>query len=250
MTRREIIAGNWKMHKTHTEALALALEVAAGVGKGLAREIVLCPPFTALTAVAEGLAGSPVSLGAQNVHWEGEGAFTGEVSAPMLAAIGCRYVIVGHSERRQHFGETNSTVALRLRAVASSGMIPILCVGEILEQRRKNETEAVVRTQLDGALAGLEAKDPEALVIAYEPVWAIGTGVTAAPGQAQEVHDGIRRHLAAAFGESFSSGVRILYGGSVKPDNASDLLGSPDIDGALVGGASLEADSFVAICKA
>jgi triosephosphate isomerase len=249
MNRIQIIAGNWKMHKTHTDALALARGVAAGV-RGSGREVVICPPFTSLAAASEGLAGSSVTLGAQNVYWEEAGAFTGEISAPMLAALGCRYVIVGHSERRQYFGETDSTVALRLQAVTKSGMIPILCVGETLDQHRRNETEAIVRAQLDGGLEGWKGEDPAGLVIAYEPVWAIGTGVTASREQAQEMHAKIRAHLSASRGQPFSLGVRILYGGSVKPDNASDLLASPDIDGALVGGASLKADSFLGICNA
>jgi triosephosphate isomerase len=250
MTRKQIIAGNWKMHKTHTDALALAREVVAGVREGSAREVVLCPPFTALSAVAEGLVGSSVSLGAQNVHWEDSGAYTAEISAPMLAALGCRYVIVGHSERRQYFGETDEMVARRMGAVAKAGMIPILCVGETLEQRQRDETEAVVTGQLDGALGNWKAENPGALVVAYEPVWAIGTGMTATQEQAQEVHGKIRGYLAAAFGEGFAAGVRVLYGGSVKPDNASALLESPDIDGALVGGASLKSESFLGICEA
>jgi len=250
MTRKQIIAGNWKMHKTHSEARSLALEVVADAGGGSAKEMVLCPPFTALQTVAEAVSGSAVALGAQNVHWEDEGAYTGEVSVPMLAALGCRYVIVGHSERRQYFGETDATLAKKLKAVAKRGMIPILCIGETKEQREKDETEAVVKTQLDGALGNWQAGDPGALVIAYEPIWAIGTGLTATPEQAQEVHGKIRAHLEGAFGEGFSSGIRVLYGGSVKPDNAADLLGCPDIDGALVGGASLKAESFLGIFRA
>jgi triosephosphate isomerase len=250
MTRKQIVAGNWKMHKTHVEARAWAEEVVAGLRGGLTREAVLCPPFTALPAVAEGLSGSSVSLGAQNVHWEDSGAYTGEISASMLVALGCLYVIVGHSERRQYFGETDATVALKLGAVAKAGMIPILCVGETLEQRERDKTEAVVKAQLAGALGDWKVTNPGALVVAYEPVWAIGTGVTATREQAQEVHAKIRVHLSEAFGEATAAGMRILYGGSVKPDNASALLGSPDIDGALVGGASLKADSFLGICGA
>ena len=250
MTRKQIVAGNWKMHKTHTEAQSLAREVVAGVGGESARDVVLCPPFPAIQAVAEVVSRSGVALGAQNVHWEEEGAFTGEVSGRMLAALGCRYVIVGHSERRQYFGETDSTVAKKLAAAAKEGMIPILCIGETQGQREENKTESVIRTQLDGALGEWKAGDPEALVIAYEPIWAIGTGLTATPEQAQEVHCTIRAHLEGAFGREFSSGIGILYGGSVKPENAADLLGCPDIDGALVGGASLKADSFLGICAA
>ena len=238
------------MHKTHAEAVDLAGQVVLGLRKGLGRAVVLCPPFTALPSVAQKLRGTGVALGAQNLHWEKSGAYTGEISASMLAALGCRYVIVGHSERRGLFGETDKTVALKLGAAVAAGMIPILCVGETLEQRERGDTEAVVTGQLKGALAGWMSKGGEDLVIAYEPVWAIGTGKTATPEQAEEVHRQIRGLLAVALGPDSAASTTILYGGSVKPDNAADLFGRDDIDGALVGGASLDAASFLGICTA
>lgn len=250
MARKQIVAGNWKMNMTGSQAADLATGVISGVENGLSREIVLCPPFTALAVVAEKVLGTPVVLGAQNLHWERSGAYTGEISAPMLSALECGYVIVGHSERRALFGETDETVALKLRAVAGEGMIPILCVGETLEQREGGDTEQVVTDQLKGALRGWISRGGPDLVIAYEPVWAIGTGKTATPDEAEEVHGLIRAFLAGAFGDEVASNTTILYGGSVKPDNAAELLGRGEIDGALVGGASLEADSFLRICKA
>jgi triosephosphate isomerase len=250
MARSEIVAGNWKMHKTQAEGVQLAASVVSGLGAGSARKVVLCPPYTALAGVAGALQGSPVALGAQNVHWEDSGAFTGEISAPMLAALGCSYVIVGHSERRALFGETDENVARKLRAVAAGGMIPILCVGETLEGRRSGDTERVVTGQLRGALDGWASRGGDDLIIAYEPVWAIGTGVTANPDQAQEVHRLVRDFLEGAFGAGVAAATSILYGGSVKPANAAELLGMRDIDGALVGGASLDAESFLGICAA
>lgn len=250
MIRRQIVAGNWKMYEIQAEAIELAGEIVAGVGDGLAREAVLCPPFTAIAAVANEVAGTPVALGAQNLHWEKSGAFTGEISAPMLSALGCRYVIVGHSERRALFGEDDEGCARKLHAVAEGRMVPILCVGETLKQREAGETEAVVTGQLGGALKSWKSKGGDDLVIAYEPVWAIGTGVTATPDQAADVHGLIRKFLAGALGDSVAAGTTILYGGSVKPDNAAALFGRENIDGALVGGASLKADSFLGICKA
>ncbi len=250
MARREIVAGNWKMHKTQDEAAELARSVVSGLGAGSAREVVLCPPYTALAAVGSALGGTSVALGAQNVHWEESGAFTGEISAPMLAALGCRYVIVGHSERRALFGETDDNVARKLHAVAAGGMIPILCVGETLEERERGDTEAVVTRQLEGALGAWKSKGGRDLVVAYEPVWAIGTGRTATPDQAQEVHGLVRDFLGGAFGGDAAEATSILYGGSVKPSNAAELLARGDIDGALVGGASLDAKSFLGICVA
>jgi triosephosphate isomerase len=250
MARKEIVAGNWKMNKTRSEAVKLAEEVAAGVGNGLDREVILCPAFIALACVADKIKSGPVHLGGQNVHWEPSGAYTGEISAGMLAALGCRYVIVGHSERRAFFGETDDEVAKKLHAVAGAGMIPILCVGETLEQREAGDTEAVVMGQLKGALGGWTSKNADDLVIAYEPVWAIGTGVTATPDQADEVHRLIRLFLTGALEDGVAAGTAILYGGSVKAGNAAELFGREDIDGALVGGASLEAESFLGICKA
>ncbi len=250
MARKEIIAGNWKMNKTHPEAVDLVSEIISGAGDGIKREIVLCPPFTALFPVAEKLSGTGIALGAQNLHWEPSGAYTGEVSAPMLSALGCRYGIVGHSERRAMFGETDESVRKKLHAVAEGGMVPILCVGETLEEREGGETQSVVSRQLKGALGGWSSKGGGDLVIAYEPVWAIGTGKTATPDQAEEVHRRIRGYLVDSFGKEIAENTTILYGGSMKPDNAAELLARGDIDGGLVGGASLKGDSFLAICRA
>lgn len=249
MARKQIVAGNWKMNKTPAEAVKLAEEVVSGVGGGLEREVVLCPAYVALAGVADKIGSGPVLLGAQNVHWEPSGAYTGEISAAMLAALGCDYVIVGHSERRALFGETDEEVARKLHAVAGAGMIPILCVGETLEQRNAGSTAAVVTGQLKGAFEGWTSRNSEDLVIAYEPVWAIGTGVTATPDQADEVHGIIRGFLASAFTSRLAAGTTILYGGSVKADNAATLFARENIDGALVGGASLEAASFLGICR-
>jgi len=236
------------MHKTHAEAKALASELLSLLPPEPAREVVLCPPFTSLQAVAEELAGTPVALGAQNLHWEREGAYTGEVSGEMLAALGCRYVIVGHSERRTHFGESDEAVARKLMAARRCGMVPILCVGETLEEREAGRTEEVVVGQLSRSLEGWPGESP--LVVAYEPVWAIGTGMTATRAQAEQVHRVIREWLAMTLGRRFAASTRVLYGGSVKPENAAELLGSEHIDGALVGGASLVASAFVEICCA
>jgi triosephosphate isomerase len=250
MARKQIVAGNWKMNKTRAEAVKLAEEVVAGVGPGLDREVILCPAYIALACVADKIKSGPVFLGAQNCHWEESGAYTGEISTQMLSALGCRYVIVGHSERRALFGETDEAVKKKLHAVAGAGMIPILCVGETLEQREAGDTEAVVMGQLKGALREWPSKSPDNLVIAYEPVWAIGTGKTATPDQAEEVHGLIRLFLAGALGDDIAAGTTVLYGGSVKASNAADLFARENIDGALVGGASLEAESFLGICRA
>ena len=250
--RKPIIAGNWKMYNTAAEALALVNALKKElVGVNAADvETVVCPPFTALYAVSTILQGSGVVLGAQNVHWEKEGAFTGEISAPMLKELSVRYAIVGHSERRQFFGETNEGVNKRAKAALAHGIRPIVCVGEMLAQREAGQTEAVVRDHVTGGLAGFTKDAMLDTVIAYEPVWAIGTGKTATPAQAQEVHAFIRELLAAMFDSSVAGKVRIQYGGSVKAANAKELLGQPDIDGALVGGASLKATDFAAIVKA
>ena len=213
-------------------------------------EVGACPPFVYLLPVAEALSGSNVALGAQNMYFEAKGAFTGEISAQMLMDVGCRYAIVGHSERRQYFGETDETVNKRLLAALDAGLTPIVCIGETLAQRDADETEAVVTRQIQQGLDGLTSEQASSLVIAYEPVWAIGTGRTATAGQAQEVHTFIRQRLADKFGPDPAGQVRIQYGGSVKPGNAAELLSQPDIDGALVGGASLQADSFGAIMRA
>jgi len=245
--RKPFIAGNWKMYKSVAEARILARGLRAQLDAVSDREIAVCPPMTALVAVAEELKGSMIALGAQNAHWEKQGAFTGEVAAPMLAELGCRYVIVGHSERRQYFGETDETVNKRMQAVLSAGLVPIVCIGETLQEREAGATFSVIERQMKGGLKGLAA--PTGIVIAYEPVWAIGTGKTATPDQAQEVHSHIRKLYAQTFGDAAAQQVRILYGGSVKPDNMSALMSQPDIDGGLVGGASLEADSFTKIVR-
>jgi triosephosphate isomerase len=248
--RTLIIAGNWKMYKTATEAVALVNALKAEVAGITNCEIVVCPPFTALAAVQPALAGSNVQLGAQNVHWEKEGAFTGEIAPAMLRELGVRYAVVGHSERRQFFGETDAGVNKRAKAALAAGLRPIVCVGETLKEREANRTDAVVKTQITGSLAGLSKNELLETVIAYEPVWAIGTGKTASPQQAQDVHALIRKLLVALFDADAAARVRIQYGGSVKADNAKELLGQPDIDGALVGGASLKADGFASIIRA
>ncbi len=247
--RTKIVAGNWKMNKTASEAAALI----AGIKKELegfnAVEAVVCPPFTDLKDAAAACAGSNVALGAQNVHWEASGAFTGEISAAMLKDLGVKYVIIGHSERRQYFGETDETVNKRTKAALAAGLIPIVCVGETLAERDGGKMESVVVRQTTLGLADLGA-DLERVVIAYEPVWAIGTGRTATPSQAQEVHALIRRTLAEIAGGDLANKIRIQYGGSMKPENAKELMGQPDIDGGLIGGAALKAESFAAIIKA
>jgi len=248
--RKPIIAGNWKMYKTAAEAVALINALRSAVAGVEACEIVVCPPFTALATAQGALAGSNVQLGAQNVHWEKEGAFTGEIAPAMLKEHGVRYAVVGHSERRQFFGETDTGVNKRAKAALANGLRPIVCVGETLKEREANRTEAVVKTQVTGSLAGLSKNEMLETVVAYEPVWAIGTGKTATPQQAEEVHAFIRKLLAQLFDADTAARVRIQYGGSVKGANAAELLGQPDIDGALVGGASLKAEEFAAIVQA
>ncbi len=247
--RKTIIAGNWKMYKTINQAIDLA--------NGLKRElfkvdlsaidVVLCPVFTALSEVAEILNETDIRLGAQDLYWQEEGAFTGEVSAPILKDAGCQYVIIGHSERRQFFGETNDSVNKKIKASLKHELTPIICVGENLQERESNSTFKVVKDHIQGALADISAEDMLKTVIAYEPVWAIGTGKTATPAQAQEVHKFIRDLLRKMYGEEVAASVRIQYGGSVKPENITELMGQADVDGALVGGASLKADSFSSI---
>jgi len=247
--RRPLIAANWKMHKTLEEARTLAREVRRGLTYGLKAEVALAPPFTALATVAEELAGSDLRLAGQDTFWERQGAYTGAISPVMLKDVGCRYVIVGHSERRQYFGDTDRTVNRKLKAVREVGLCPICCIGESLEERQAGQTLARVGQQLADGLADLSPITGEQLVLAYEPVWAIGTGLTATPQQAQEVHAFIRsllRELLHAEAEE----VRILYGGSVTPDNAASLMAEADIDGALVGGASLKSASFLGIVTA
>ena len=249
MSRRKLIAGNWKLHNTVSEAVALATTVRDKTADATA-EVCVAPVFTALTSVRDALKGSHVALSAQDVYWESKGAFTGQVSSPLLKDVGCGYCIVGHSERRQFFGETDETVRLKLRALLAAGIKPLFCVGESLAQREAGATVGVVLGQVMAGLAGIPTADLRDLVIAYEPVWAIGTGKTATPADAQAVHAAIRAQLAHDRGGDFAAATRILYGGSVKADNAAQLLGQADIDGALVGGASLVADQFVAIVAA
>ncbi len=247
--RRPIIAGNWKMYKTPSEGEALVRALAPLV-KDAKAETVVCPPFTALDRVGRALEGSNMILGAQNVYWEKEGAFTGEIAPPMLRELCVGYVIVGHSERRQFFHESDETVNRRALAVLANDMRPIICVGERLEERESNRTREVVARQIHGALAGFSREQMLNSVIAYEPVWAIGTGKVATPEQAQEIHRLIRDLLSELFDAGLADSIRIQYGGSVKADNAAGLLSQPDIDGALVGGASLKTDSFAAIVTA
>ena len=249
MTRRRIIAGNWKMNTDRDGAVALAKGVAAATA-GAAAEVVVIPPTCFLGAVADAVAGTHVSVGAQNMHPAAKGAFTGEVSGAMLASLGCAYVVCGHSERRAMFGDSNAWVGEKVAAVHLAGLTPILCVGESLAQREANETTAIVTAQLLAGLAGLSVEQIAATVVAYEPVWAIGTGLTATPEQAQAVHAHIRATLVERAGARAAEAVRIQYGGSVKPSNAAELLSQKDIDGALVGGASLTADSFAGIVTA
>jgi triosephosphate isomerase len=240
------------MNLDRAKAKELAAAVAARRGEAAAVELVLCPPALYVETVGSALTGakSNVGLGAQNMHDKASGAFTGEVAPPMLVDLGCRYVILGHSERRTLFGETDAAVNVKTKAALAAGLVPIVCVGETLEEREAGKTAAVVTGQVQGSLAGLSAADLEKVVVAYEPVWAIGTGKVATPEQAQEVHALIRRLLAGLSSPEVAARVRIQYGGSVKPDNAADLARQPDIDGALVGGASLKADDFLGIAKA
>jgi len=242
--RKALIAANWKMYKTLAEAASFTESLQREVGTFEDREVVIAPPYTALGAVRNAIWRADFKLASQNCHWEDKGAFTGEVSGAMLKDVGCDYVILGHSERRQLFGETNETVQKKLAAVFRFGILPILCVGEVLEEREGGRTFAVVGSQLDQALQGLSADLAEQLAIAYEPVWAIGTGKNATPEQAQEVHGFIRERCISLWDKKVANRIRIMYGGSVKPDNVDTLMAQSDIDGTLVGGASLEVDSF------
>ena len=247
--RKPLIAANWKMHKNRREAVAFSEALQTRVGPLEDREVVLAPPFTALWAVREVLREKGFALAAQNSHWEEKGAYTGEISVAMAKDCGCDYVILGHSERRHVFGETDAVIRKKVDAVFRHGLLPILCVGEVLGEREEGKTFSVVRAQIDEGTEGLGAEQLRGLVIAYEPVWAIGTGKTATPGQAQEVHAFIRELLGSLFDKSVAKGIRILYGGSVKPDNVDTLMGEPEIDGLLVGGASLEVESFQRIVE-
>ncbi|HEX2568417.1 MAG TPA: triose-phosphate isomerase [Polyangia bacterium] len=246
--RVPIIAGNWKLHKTVAESLDLATAIRNAVGPLRDVEVVIAPVFTALHAVAKRIEGSAVALAAQDCFWEDQGAWTGEVSAKLLTDVGCKYVIVGHSERRQHFGELDAAVNLKARAALRNGLRPIVCMGETLAEREAGETFGRIGTQLNGSLAEFTPEMLRESVLAYEPVWAIGTGRVATVNQAQEVHAFIRGRLRERFGP-VADEVRIQYGGSAKPDNAAGLMGQPDIDGLLVGGASLKADDFLKIVK-
>ena len=248
--RTPFVAGNWKLNKTPDEAETLARCVVDAVSGITGVDVAICPPFPALERVASAVCGTAIGLGAQNMYWASEGAFTGEVSAPMLLTCGCEYVILGHSERRQFFGETDETVNRRLKTALRAGLKPIVCLGESLDERQADRTEQVVEAQMRGALNGISADDVQGITLAYEPVWAIGTGLTATPEQAEAVHGFLRQVLARLYRDEVAQAVRIQYGGSVKPDNAAALFDQDNIDGGLIGGASLEADAFAAIVKA
>jgi triosephosphate isomerase len=247
--RTPLVVGNWKMHTSLAEARVLAQSVRDGLKRPRGVEVVVCPPFTALAAVAEVLAGSVIGLGAQNCHWESQGAFTGEISPAMLVDLGCRLVLLGHSERRHVFHETDDEIGRKVGAVLRHGLQPLLCVGETAEERRQGLTFTVVEGQLRAGWAGLSAEDMTRCLLAYEPVWAIGTGVNATPAQAAEVHGYLRGLVSQLGSKDLAQTVRILYGGSVKPDNVGAVTEEPDVDGALVGGASLQPQSFIAIAK-
>jgi triosephosphate isomerase len=246
--RKPIVAGNWKMNKHVREAGELAENIKMDLADCRGVDVVLCPPFTSLQAVGERITGTHIKLGAQNMHWENNGAYTGEVSPPMLRDMYCHYVILGHSERRAYFYEANDVVNRKLNAALNTALRPIMCVGETKEQREAGKAQDVVKRQLEEGMLGISScKD---VIIAYEPVWAIGTGLTATPGQAQEMHAFVRKIVSGMFGDAAGAGLRIQYGGSVKPGNAAELFGQPDIDGGLIGGAALEARSFVEIVRA
>lgn len=250
MTRRIVIAGNWKMNKTVPEAVELAKAVVAKAGEvPVSVDLVVCPNYVALSEVAKVLAGTRVALGAQDLHWEESGAYTGKVSAAMLTSAGVKYVIIGHSEQRQYFGETDETVNKKTKQALKHGLIPIVCVGELLAEREAGQTDAVNERQVKGAYAGISAEDAAKTVIAYEPVWAIGTGKVATVEQAQEAQAYIRKVLTGLYGSTVAEQIPIQYGGSMKPDNAPGLLSQKDIDGGLIGGASLVADDFIGIAK-
>ncbi len=242
--RKFILAGNWKMYKNTQEAKSLVEGLSQRLGKLSDREVVVCPPFTSLAIAAESIKGSSLKLGAQNMYWEDKGAFTGEIAPGMLKDTGCTYVIIGHSERRQYFGETDATVNKKMKKAFQAGLLPIVCIGETLAERESNKTFQVLERQIRDGASGLSAEEAKKLVVAYEPVWAIGTGKTATPQQAEEAHKFIRQKLAEIYAPAIAEEIRILYGGSVKPENSKELMGQADIDGALVGGASLEAESF------
>jgi len=247
--RKKLMAANWKMYKTPDQTREFFRDFLPLVEKHDRDEIAVCPPFVNVPAAVEAAKGSNIAVGAQNMYWEKEGAFTGEISTGMLLAVGCTHVIIGHSERRQYFGETDDTVNLKLKAALEAGLVPIVCVGEVLEEREAGLTEDVLRRQCLRAFHAISGKKAAKLVIAYEPVWAIGTGKTATPQLASEAHQVIRSEAGKALGEELAENLRILYGGSVKPENAKALMSEAEIDGALVGGASLDPKSFAAIVK-
>jgi triosephosphate isomerase len=247
--RRPLIAGNWKMHKTIGEAIDLVAALKRELYDERSVDIVVCPPFTALSAIGEIIEGGTIALGAQDCYWETEGAYTGEVSPKLLRDVGCTFVILGHSERRRLFGETNEIVSRKIGAALSCGLAPIVCIGETLEKREQGVTDELLRKQLDGCFARKDEATLLGCVIAYEPVWAIGTGRTATAGQAAAAHATIRMWVRERYGKGASEKLRVLYGGSVTPENIKALMAMEDIDGALVGGASLQADSFVRIVK-
>ena len=249
MTRNIIMAGNWKMFKTVSEATELVQQLKEALADVKGREIVVCPPYTALYAVGQVVEGSSIQLGAQNLYPAEEGAYTGEISPRMLVDAGCRYVILGHSERRQHLRESDAFVRDKMEAALEHGLQPILCVGETLEQRGEGQHKTVVSMQVYRCLQGIAAKGMKEVAIAYEPIWAIGTGYTAAPNEAAAMHEAIRNNLSGLYGEDIAEETCIMYGGSVKPDNVDDLMAQPGIDGVLVGGASLQAESFIRIVK-
>lgn len=246
--RRKVVAGNWKMNKDLSGTIELISAIKNELSKSeTSTEVIVCPPFTSLESASTLLKGGSINLGAQNMHYEDSGAFTGEISAKMLKSVGCQYVILGHSERRTLFGESDEMINKKIKKAVSAGLKPIFCVGETLEERESGSTEKVVETQIRNGLSGLNETELSELIIAYEPVWAIGTGKTATPQQAQDVHQFIRNLISELFSNNFAEKLVVQYGGSVKPDNAAELFSQPDIDGGLIGGASLKADAFLAI---
>jgi len=250
--RKPFVAGNWKMNTDSHTSVELVERIASGSVEtaGQSVTVAVCPPFVYLQSVAKALSSSSIAVGAQNMYFESKGAFTGEISVSMLKDVGCLYCLCGHSERRHVIGETDELINKKVAAAITGGLLPILCVGELLEEREASQTNEVVTRQVKGGLAGLNAEKVQAVTIAYEPVWAIGTGLTATPEQAQEVHEFIRKLLGQMYNEEIAEEIRILYGGSVKPDNAAELMSQKDIDGSLVGGASMKADDFLAIIQA
>ncbi len=249
MARKKFIAGNWKMNTNLADAAKLAQDIVATMGTVTDVDIAICPPYTNLSEVSKIVKDSTVKLGAQDVYWEASGAYTGKVSCDMLGSVGVTYVIIGHSEQRQYFGETDETVNKKVKAALAAGLLPIICVGETLDERKGGKMEEVVARQTKGGFAGLSTEDAEKCTIAYEPVWAIGTGETATPQQANDAHIFIRGIVKELLGDAVADGMRIQYGGSMKPDNAKELLAQSDVDGGLIGGAALKAQSFFGIVK-